>query len=254
MRRYTCPMLLVILAFNGCTPNSGPPPTSGARLEYVVSLEFALEKEPGHEDMLGAIETVVRRRVESITPAYIAAKPPNRIIVDLPNVSDADVEAVKSLLSRPGVLSLYLLEEEATEELIASVRAAGGETERYRLLSSLADTQKVHLARRGAGEIERAILDSAAPSTDETGAPALQFHMWTDRERLLKLTSENIGQSMAMAVDGVVIQRAIIETVIQGSGRITGSFTPSEIDHMVTILTTPFGVPPTLVLETKYGG
>ncbi len=69
---------------------------------------------------------------------------------------------------------------------------------------------------------------------DESGRPAITFKLTAQgAEKLSALTAANIGQTLAIVVDDVVIVAAKIQSRISSSGQITGSFTDEEVAKIV---------------------
>ena len=234
-----------------CTLTPAAPPTSGARLEYAVSLEFVLNHDPGEVDALAATAAIVEKRIARIARADITTEAPNRMIIDLPNVPADQIAAVKDFLSRAGMITFAIVDTEATEEQIAEVRAADGETADHRWAVQRESGEEVLLLREG--ELRNVVLDTARRIQDSTGAPALSFSLGSHAELFGEFTGQNVGRQLAIALNEEVVQSARINQRIDSNGIIEGNFTPAEIDAIITAFETPFGVPPTLVSEIAYG-
>jgi preprotein translocase subunit SecD len=80
-------------------------------------------------------------------------------------------------------------------------------------------------------------LRNARQTVDENNQPAVGFTLNNDgAQRFGKVTSENVGKQLAIILDGRVQSAPRIESRITGDGRITGSFTPEEVQNLALIL------------------
>lgn len=80
-------------------------------------------------------------------------------------------------------------------------------------------------------------VESARPSTDRLGRPAIAFSMNTrGSTRLGTLTAENIKRPMGVLLDDQVYTAPTLQGAIADSGEITGSFSSAEIDYIVRVL------------------
>lgn len=101
--------------------------------------------------------------------------------------------------------------------------------EKYYVLAHL-EPNKALAQDPGAGAWE---LKSAVPTRDEEGRPAVAFTL-DERggNRFQKLTSENINKMLCFFLDGQAVSAANIHSAIRTQGRITGSFTPQEVQQL----------------------
>ncbi len=80
-------------------------------------------------------------------------------------------------------------------------------------------------------------LANAGPSADQLGRPAIAFSMNPlGAEKLGKLTENNTGRKMAVLLDDEVYTAPNLRSRISTNGIIEGSFTRSEIDYVVRVL------------------
>ncbi len=79
---------------------------------------------------------------------------------------------------------------------------------------------------------------------DNNGRPAIGFSM-DDRgtELLAAFTKANIGNALAIVIDGKVFSTPTVNTTIRGQGIITGDFSPKKAAELIKALKT--GMPPT---------
>ncbi|MGQ0626622.1 MAG: protein translocase subunit SecD, partial [Phycisphaerales bacterium] len=80
-------------------------------------------------------------------------------------------------------------------------------------------------------------LRGSQPIPDEFGKPAIAFSMDTlGADRMGQLTSANRGSAMAVLLDDEVVTAPSIQSRITSEGRITGSFTLTEVNYIVRVL------------------
>ena len=80
---------------------------------------------------------------------------------------------------------------------------------------------------------------SADPGTDQNGRRAVHFTLTNDAgDKFYDYTSENVGQSMAVVMEGRVKEVATIQSAIRDTGEIVGSFTPTEVEILSKMLRT----------------
>jgi SecD/SecF fusion protein len=81
-------------------------------------------------------------------------------------------------------------------------------------------------------------IASAGSTRGETGKIEIIFAMDPVGARYLgELTSKHVGQKMAVLLDDEVYTAPNLQSAISSSGRITGSYTASEVDYIVRTLT-----------------
>ena len=74
-------------------------------------------------------------------------------------------------------------------------------------------------------------------SQDDTGRPQISFAMKGDAiSKFYTFTQANINNYMTITLDGNVIQSAVIQAGINGPGVITGTFTQTDAQSIVTLL------------------
>lgn len=81
-------------------------------------------------------------------------------------------------------------------------------------------------------------IKAAYPTSDQrSGKSAIGFEFDERGSAFFgELSGANIGQSLAIVLDGKVLSAPRLQSRIEGNGIITGSFTARDIDYMVNIL------------------
>ena len=80
-------------------------------------------------------------------------------------------------------------------------------------------------------------LERANPTSDEIGRRAIGFSLDINGKGLFSnITGKNIGRPLCILLDGTAISAPSISERIPGTGRITGSFTQTQVEDMVNKL------------------
>ncbi|MGO9338949.1 MAG: protein translocase subunit SecD [Terracidiphilus sp.] len=206
------------------------------------SIESALEQRTVDQ----AIETITDR-VNSLGVSEPVVSPyglgKNEILVELPGISD--LEQVKSIIQSTARLEVHAVVggpyKDEQEALAGSNGALPPDEEVLHGSGNLAtgsDSDAVFVLKRVpvvAGNEFR----SADPGTDQNGRPAVHFTLTNEAgDKFYDYTSKNVGQSMAVVMEGRVKEVANIQNPIRDTGEIVGSFTPTELDVLSKMLRT----------------
>jgi preprotein translocase subunit SecD len=193
-------------------------------------------------DQFGVGETLVARQGD------------NRIIIELPNVHNP--QEAKAMIGRAALLEIKLVEDSAgskdalldkydgdvpdgMEVLPGKQGRSGGEA--YYLVPRYTDItgKLLKTARVGAG--------------GRTGVePVVIFEFKSlGAKRFYDLTCSNIGQRLAVIIDGVVITAPVVNSAIGGEGIITGDFTSQEAEQLAILLRSGAFVAPVTFEEER---
>ncbi len=80
-------------------------------------------------------------------------------------------------------------------------------------------------------------LTSAGRTVDQLGRPAVAFNLdQSGASQMGRLTGGNIGEPMAIVLDGEVYSAPTIQGQITSQGSITGEFSQEDIDYLIRVL------------------
>jgi preprotein translocase subunit SecD len=216
---------------------------TGVNGSYTFAMKPNIVVQLRDEAVTQARQTIERRVNElGVTEPSIAQQGADQILVQLPGVTDVD--RAKEIIGSPGMLELKLVEQgpAATKEDL--LRATGGQVPSdMELLSGAPDraagpagASEFYLVRRVAA-VTGHDLRSARPELDENNQPAVGFTLNREGAAAFgRVTSENVGKHLAIVLDKTVQSAPRIETRINDSGRIHGSFTQQEAQDLSLIL------------------
>lgn len=207
--------------------------SGGTHLVYEANTTDVAEGEIS--DTMNALRDVIERRVNlfGVSEPVVQVQNPgafsgaHRLIVELPGVTDVD-EAVE-LIGRTPLLEFKLLDDTRRAALVEQIENDTVPVD--------FNTDQLYVDTGLTGRLlKRATLqfgNSHQGGLSNEPIIALEF----DREGadlFAKLTRENVGEVMAIFLDGVVISDPVIrEEITGGQAVISGGFTPDEARQLV---------------------
>jgi preprotein translocase subunit SecD len=215
--------------------------SSGTGGTYVFTMKPNIQVQLREEAVVQARETIERRVNElGVTEPSIAqqGQAGDQILVQLPGVTDVD--RAKEIIRSTGLLELKIVEQgpvPTRESLLVNGQEPPG-MEIVPGVGGAADGGgTVYYLVRKVAAVTGRDLRSARPTVDENNQPAVSFTLNTEGGRKFgNVTSENINRQLAIILDGRVQSAPRIESRITTDGRITGSFTPEEVQNLSLIL------------------
>ena len=212
---------------------------SGVNGTYMFTMRPNIQVNLRGEAVVQARQTIERRVNDlGVTEPQIAQQGGggDQILVQLPGV--AEVERAKQIIGSPGLLELKIVERVSgsKEELLVNGQMPEG-MEVVPGVSSAGDTGNLYYLVKRVAAVTGRDLRSARSSVDENNRPAVSFTLNSEGGRKFgKVSGENIGRQLAIILDGRVQSAPTLESRITTEGRITGSFTPEEVQNLSLIL------------------
>jgi preprotein translocase subunit SecD len=207
---------------------------SGVNGTYTFTMKPNIQVNLRDESVIQARQTIERRINElGVAEPSIAQQGADQILVQLPGVTDID--RAKSIIGSPGLLELKIVEgapSPSKEALMVNGQVPQG-MEIVPGAGSAGDTTTVYYMVKKVAAVTGQDLRSARASVDENNRPAVSFTLSNEGGRKFgKVSGENIGRQLAIILDGRVQSAPTLETRINSEGRITGSFTPEEVQDL----------------------
>ena len=208
---------------------------------YTFTMKPNIQVNLREEAVVQARQTIERRVNElGVAEPSIAQQGADQILVQLPGVTD--IERAKGIIGSPGLLELKIVEgapSPSKEALMVNgqvpqgmdiVPGAGG-------AGGAGDTSTIYYLVKKVSAVTGQDLRNARASVDENNRPAVSFTLSNEGGRKFgKVSGENIGRQLAIILDGRVQSAPTLESKINSEGRITGSFTPEEVQNLSLIL------------------
>jgi SecD/SecF fusion protein len=194
---------------------------------------------------------IVRRRIDEtgVNEPVIARQGSNRILVQLPGVTDPD--RVKRLLGQTAKMTFHLLGDETA----ARGTAAPPGTQWLPSIDPASRGQQ-YLVRKKI-EVDGASLLDARPGSDQqSGTWVVNFEFDSaGARRFADITKANVGRPFAIVLDGKVISAPVIrEPITGGRGQISGNFTTQSANDLAVLLRAgALPAPLTIVEERTIG-
>lgn len=192
----------------------------GTELVYKADMSETSASE--RSNALAALQGVVERRVnlfgvaeplvQTEEASALSGTTENRLIIDLPGVTD--IKAAVAALGETPTLEFRLATTQTVGTTTQTVYAPTGLTGRY---------------------LASAALGFGSGATSGITSPQVILNFNSDGAKLFeKITSENVGRTLAIFLDGQPISTPTIQEAIPGGqATITGSFTATEARDLV---------------------
>ena len=200
--------------------------SGGTHLVYRADLAQISEKDA--KDQMSTLRSIIEKRVNQsdvsgsfgVAENHVQVQGNDKIIVDLPGVTDSTV-AIQKIGQTPILEFKSLSTNLDTKDMI--IDAQGNAT--IDMSSAYKDTG---LTGR---YLKRAVLQF----NPQTGQPTVSIQFDEEGSKLFeKVTSENVGNQIAIFLDGQVISSPVVnEAISGGEAQISGGFTPQEAKDLV---------------------
>jgi SecD/SecF fusion protein len=188
--------------------------------------------------------SIVRRRIDEtgVNEPVVARQGRDRILVELPGVSDPD--RIKRLLGSTAKMTFRLVAPEGSQ--------ADTETELLPYAESGRGTNRLAVHRHI--EVDGANLTKASAGQDSrTGEWVVHFGL--DRvgaRRFADISTRHVGEPFAIVLDGKVISAPVIrEPIIGGEGQISGNFSVQDANDLAVLLRAGALPAPLTVVEER---
>jgi SecD/SecF fusion protein len=197
-----------------------------------------------------AIE-VLRKRVDRFGVAEPILQPQgeNRILIQLPGLSEADINDARTNIEKAAFLEFRLVHQES-EQLLQQGLGAPGYEKLYERRKDPKTGQEIAvpwLVKRGS---ERGLtgkyVDRATVSRNPlSNTPEILLRFNTEgADKFGEITKAAVGRHLAIVLDGVLYSAPVIrEPITGGSASISGSFDIKEAFNLANVLENPLEAP-----------
>ncbi|HOW65815.1 MAG TPA: protein translocase subunit SecD [Verrucomicrobiota bacterium] len=210
-----------------------------------------------HERVLAQAVEVLRKRVDKLGVAEPLIQPQgtDRILIQLPGLSEADNESARRQIQKAAFLEFRMVHPESDELISKGIPAPGYERliERPRKDSPHAPATLLVKKKPERGLTGNNISRAMMIRNYITGEPEIHFELDSKGGDLFaQITRENLGQRMAIILDGELYSAPVIQSEIPGGrGQITGTFTDQEAVELANVLENPLEAPVKIIMEDR---
>jgi preprotein translocase subunit SecD len=221
--------------------------TSGAQNQWSMTLKASVANEIRKKAVQQAIETI-RNRIDQLGVSEPVIQEHGlgdyQILVQLPGVDDP--ARVKEIMQSTAMLEIRLAKGGPFPSPDAAMQANGGvlppDSELVKGTSGMHGQDSTNegdsywlLGKTSA--VSGSDLRSADSGTDENGRPDVNFSLTNDGGRRFgSFTQAHVNEKLAVVLDNRVKSVATIQERINDSGRITGAFSPQEVQDLALTL------------------
>jgi SecD/SecF fusion protein len=200
---------------------------------------------------------VLRKRIDrfGVAEPIIQSAGANRILIQLPGLSQADKESATESIKKKAFLEFRLVKEDSSTILGNHEPIPPG----YQILTSIASPsdpnsqpEKYIVKKKAEPGLAGDIIQNANVQRDSMGQPEIEFEL-TDAaaKRFGDVTRDNIGHQLAIVLDGDLYSAPNIQGAIEGGrGSITGHYTIDEARQLANVLQNPLRAPLSVVYSS----
>ena len=203
-----------------------------------------------------AIE-VLRKRVDAFgvaEPTFQAAGA-NRILIQLPGLSEADKSEAQTNIQKKAYLEFRMVKEDS-DEIIKNNEPIPPGYEKLRREEPQPNgpptIEQIIVKKKPEHGLSGDIVENAMAIRGNLGEPQIEFRLNSEgAKRFGEVTRNNIGQRLAIILDGELYSAPVIQGAIEtGSGQITGHFTVEQAQELANVLQNPLRAP--LTIDSSY--
>jgi len=206
-----------------------------------------------------AIE-VLRKRIDrfGVAEPVIQSAGGNRILIQLPGLSQADKDSAIASISKTAFLEFRMVHENS-DAIIQNGEPVPPGYELLKHFEQLPNNQsrleQVIAKKKAENGLSGDIVKSSMVVRSQLGDPQIDFTL-TDfgAKRFGETTRENIGHRLAIVLDGELCSAPNIQSAIEtGSGQITGTYTLEAAQELANVLQNPLKAPVKIVYSSDVG-
>lgn len=215
---------------------------------FLVSMDTSsLTNASDASSALSQAVEVLRKRVDrfGVAEPIIQPEGDNRILVQLPGLSAAEQESAKNTISKAAFLEFRLVHPQSDELIRQGLSEPGYEVLRHREKTRDGKERLTEVLVKKRAEMDGSGLRRAMVTRSNLGEPEIDFTLNSEgAERFAKITRDNVGQQLAIVLDGELYSAPVIRQPIEtGRGQISGSFDEKSAFELANVLENPLRAP-----------
>jgi SecD/SecF fusion protein len=200
-------------------------------------------------DIQGALSQaveVLRKRVDQFGVAEPVIQPmgANQILIQLPGLNEADKNSAATNIQKAAFLEFRMVKEDSDKILNNNEPIPAN----YVKLTHVEPPQNgkpqspeiVIVKKKAEAGLSGDIIKGAHMGRGPVGEPIIEFQLTDEAaKRFGDVTANNIGQRLAIVLDGQLYSAPVINGAIYANGQITGHFTQDEAQKLAAVLQNP---------------
>ncbi|MBI4324091.1 MAG: protein translocase subunit SecD, partial [Chloroflexi bacterium] len=193
---------------------------------------------------------VLRKRVDKFGVAEPIIQPAgeNRILIQLPGLSEAEKESAKNQIQKAAFLEFRLVHAESETLLSQGLSAPGCEKLMLKRTTRTGqETSAPYLVKKKPelGLTGKYVARAGVTRNPVSNQPEIILRFdGKGAELFANITRDNVGRQLAIVLDGELYSAPRInEPIPGGSAQITGDFTPTEAFELANVLENPLEAP-----------
>ncbi len=202
------------------------------------------------QEALSQAVEVLRKRVDKFGVAEPIIQPAgeNRILIQLPGLSEAEKESAKNQIQKAAFLEFRLVHAESETLLSQGLSAPGCEKLTVKRTTRTGqETSIPYLVKRKPelGLTGKYVARAGVTRNPVSNQPEIILRFdGKGAELFANITRDNVGRQLAIVLDGELYSAPRInEPIPGGSAQITGDFTPTEAFELANVLENPLEAP-----------
>ncbi len=229
---------------------------------FLVEMDTTeLGEDSRKEQALSQAVEVLRKRVDRFGVAEPLLQPAgaNRILIQLPGLSEEEKESAKKTLQQAAFLEFRLVHPQS-DDLVSKGMSAVGYTNMLQksrgvsgdsVLEQLLVERKAVRDSRGEPLTGKYVSSANVFPDMVTGEPKIHVNFNNEGARMFgEITQANVKRQMAIILDGELYSAPVIqEAIMAGSCEISGTFDLKEAFELANVLVNPLEAPVKIVEE-----
>jgi len=208
-----------------------------------------------NERILSQAVEVLRRRVDKFGVAEPLIQPAgdDRILIQLPGLSEAERENAKKQIEKAAYLEFRLVHPESDSLVIQGITEPGYEFLRYPHQVSSGQDVPGYLVKKKPELTGKYIRHAMVSRNPINNSLEIDFTLNAQgAEIFARVTEENVNRQLAIILDGELRSAPNINGPIPGGrGQITGGFTAVEAQELANVLENPLEAPVKIEQESS---
>jgi SecD/SecF fusion protein len=219
-------------------------------------VEMQTNKLANPNDAGGALSQaveVLRKRIDRFGVAEPIIQPAggNRILIQLPGLSEVDKESAKEQIQKAAYLEFRMVKDDSDEIINSGEPIPPG----YELLKHIdpqpngpPKIEQVIVKKKPENGLHGDIIERALVVRGNLGEPQIDFTLNDNgAKKFAEVTRNNVNHRLAIVLDGQLYSAPNIQSPIEtGNGQITGRYTIQAAQELANVLQNPLRAPLTI--------